>query len=105
MTFARSTSPRRAALSAVMLAVGLVATSALAVPTITNLTLNTYNTIAPDVDGSAVINGATFAFNTQQPVGTGVFNPFLRLQLTGGDAPKSAAAQERTVSGAWPPRK
>ncbi len=98
MKFVRSSSPRRAALTAVMLAVGLVATSALAVPTITNLTLNTYTTlanvvVAPDADGSAVINGATFAFNTQQPAGTGVFNPFLRLQVTPANGQQSGGEQ------------
>ena len=80
MTFARSNSPRRAALSAVMLAVGLLATSAYAIPLITNLTTATYGGVIADADGSAVINTATFQYSTQQPVGTGVFNPFLRLQ-------------------------
>lgn len=94
MTSVLSNSPRRAALSAVMLAVGLMATSAFAVPTITNLTLNTYGGFAPDADGSAVINGATFAFNTQQPAGTGVFNPFLRLQLTGATQPGQQGSEQ-----------
>ena len=97
MKFVRSTSPRRAALSAVMLAVGMVATSALAVPTITNLTLNTYGGVAPDADGSAVVNNATFAFSTQQPVGTGVFNPFLRLQLTGATQPGQKGSEQGTT--------
>ncbi len=81
MRFVRSSARRHAALSAVMLAVGMVATSALAVPTI-NLTTTTINSVAPSDSG--VINGATFAWSNPQPTGTGVFNPFLRLQLTGG---------------------
>ena len=32
---------------------------------------------------SGVINGARFSTNEQQPTGTGVFNPFVRLQMNG----------------------
>ena len=80
MTFVRFSARRHVALSAVMLAVGMMATSALAVPTI-NLTTSAVNGVAPSDSG--VINGGTFAWNNPQPTGTGVFNPFLRLQLTG----------------------
>lgn len=93
MKFVRSSSPRRAALTAVMLAVGLLATSAFAVPTL-NLTTATYGGVAHDADGSGVVNGATFAYSTQQPVGTGVFNPFLRLQLTGATQPGQKGSEQ-----------
>lgn len=32
---------------------------------------------------NGIINGATFAFDKQQPTGTGVLNPFLRIQQNG----------------------
>lgn len=66
----------------------------------------------PDVDlansGSSTYNGgfinvagqanAFFAADNTQPVGTGVFNPFLRLQVTGSGTPRNASEQGYNTS-------
>lgn len=54
-----------------------------AVPSI-NLTAVTINGVA--AANSGAIDGVQFLYNNQQPVGTGVFDPFLRLQVTGNAA-------------------
>lgn len=54
-------------------------------PPTVNLTTSTVNQVPGS--NSGFINGAEFVWNSQQPAGTGVFNPFLRLQNTGNKTP------------------
>jgi hypothetical protein len=66
------------------LALVLASSTSLALPTI-NLTTATVNGVAATTSGTISTNQGTviFAHNETQPAGTGVFNPFLRLDCKG----------------------
>lgn len=72
--------------AAVLLALGLMTPTLQALPTI-NLTNAVYNGVASSTQGT--INNSygsvLFARDNTQPVGTGVFNPFLRLDVAGNN--------------------
>lgn len=72
--------------SALVLALGLMASTVQALPTI-NLTNAVYNGVASSTQGT-ITNGygsVLFARDNTQPAGTGVFNPFLRLDVAGNN--------------------
>jgi hypothetical protein len=70
--------------AALLVTLALAGTEATALPTI-NLTGETYNTVAPTSTGtiSNQLGAVTFKRDATQPAGTGVFNPFLRLDVKG----------------------
>lgn len=67
-----------------MLALLLASTASFALPTI-NLTTSTVNNVAATTSGTISTNQGTviFGHDGTQPAGTGVFNPFLRLDCKG----------------------
>lgn len=75
----------RSAAAAIAVATGVAPALALPGPPTVNLTTSTVNQVPGSNFGT--INGAEFLWNSQQPAGTGVFNPFLRLQNTGNRTP------------------
>lgn len=60
-----------------------------------NASSSTYGGGAINVSGQA---NAWFQSNNTQPAGTGVFNPFLRVQVTGSGTPKEASEQGYNTS-------
>ena len=72
---------------AVAAALALGCGAALALPTV-NLTGSSYNTVAASNSGTISNSLGTVTFNNSsfQPTGTGVFNPFLRLDVKGNSA-------------------
>ena len=70
-----------------------------ALPTI-NLTGSTYNGITSATNGSITTSQGTVTFTNQafQPTGTGVFNPFLRLDVKGNLADEQGYNTSATIS-------
>ncbi len=75
---------RSACLTAISLVLALALPEAWALPSV-NLTNETFNNVSSQSTGDIVntMGKVTFARDATQPAGTGVFNPFLRLDVKG----------------------
>ena len=94
----RKTSSLAWHLAAAFVLVGVVG-AAHALPTI-NLTGSTYNNVPSTPNGTITTSQGTVTFTNQafQPTGTGVFNPFLRLDVKGNLADEQGYNTSATIS-------
>jgi MYXO-CTERM domain-containing protein len=82
------------------LSLGLLASAAHALPTI-NLTDATYNGVAASSTGTMThnaIGNVVFSRDATQPAGTGVFNPFLRLDVKGNRTDEQGYNTSATIT-------
>lgn len=92
-------STRAACLAALFVPLMLASTGASALPTI-NLTDDTYNGVAATTSGviSNTMGTVKFQVDSTQPAGTGVFNPFLRLDVKGNGSEEQGYNTSATIT-------
>lgn len=81
------------------LSLGLLSATAHALPTI-NLTNDPYNGVNPSTQGTITnaLGTVVFGRDSTQPAGTGVFNPFLRLDVKGNRTDEQGYNTSATIT-------